>query len=203
MCFGGGGDGGARARQLEQEAKIKAATEDINKVFAGYGPAFYAQRAKDYENYALPELARQFGQQQKQATYKLAGSGLGKSSAARDLNQQLQFTKSQQQQNIANAAMGQANQLKQQMAQQQQGLISQANMASDPASIANAALTTASTYAAPSAFAPIGDLFSNFANQYLTRQNAFMYGGQPTQQGGMNFNLGTNYGVPSMLNVKR
>lgn len=199
MCMGGGGgDGGARQRQQEQQRAIEQATERINQAFSGFNEPFYQQRAQAYESYALPELAKQYGQTQRQATFGLADRGLMQGSAARNMNQQLQLEQAKQQQNIANAALGQANQLRKEIGQEQSSLVSQANVANDPASVANTAMMNASAYSAPSQFAPIGNLFGDFANMYLTRQNANMYG-QAGQQARNNFNLGYGQSSPNMF----
>jgi len=193
MCMGGGdgGAGAARQAQIDQQKSIADATDKINQVFGGYDDAFYKKRTQAYEDYAMPQLQNQFAQTQKKSLFGLADQGLWNSSAARNTNQQLQLANSQNEQNIANTALGQSNDLRKQIASQQQSLIGQANVASDPLSVAGQAALTAGSFAAPSAFAPIGDLFGTFANSYLTKQNSNLYG-QAAQQYQQPINYGSS-----------
>lgn len=177
MCLGSssGGADAAVAQQKAQQAAIQAATNQINKTFSGFDNNFYNQRTQAYENYALPQLGQQLQQTQNQLGFKLAGQGLGRSSAAKQLGESLATETGVQKQNIANEALAQTNQLKQNIAQQQSNLISQANVANDPSSVATQALSTASSFNAPSSFPALGQAFSNWANMYLGKVNNSIY----------------------------
>ena len=168
---GGGDPGAAAARQAQlQQDQITQATGQINKAFQGFTPQFFNQRAQDYEAYALPFLNQQQQQAQNQANFKLFDQGLQKSSQAKTLGEQLGKYTNQQKQGVANEGIRQAQSLQQQIAQEQQNLIGQANAAANPASVGQEALGQAAQFSAPSSFAPVGNLFQNFANTYLANQ---------------------------------
>lgn len=172
MCLGGGdgGAGQARQQQQDQQRQIEDATTRINQAFSGFTPKFYQGRAQDYENYAEPQLMGQYHSTYQNLLGKLANQGLLNSSAAIGQRGALQNELNTQQQGIANQALSQSQQLQQQVAQEQQTLIGQANAATNPSSVAQGALGVASSFSAPSAFAPVGQLFNNFANTYLGSQ---------------------------------
>ena len=204
MCMGGSNNAGsdARTQQMQQQAQVDQATGQINNAFAGFTPQFYNDRAQAYTNYAEPQLIQQYQQAGQQLLGKLANQGLLNSSAALQEKGALQNTMNTQQQGIANQGIQQSQQLQQQVGQQQANLVSQANAASDPLSVAQLATGTAAGYAAPSAFAPIGPLFQGFANQYLGSQlnstyNPSLYGYMLGQGGGSNQLSGGNAGLGS------
>jgi len=175
--FGGSSDAASQARQQQQlqQAQIQQATNRINNAFAGFTPQFYQQRAQAYENYAEPQLMQQYQEVSKQLLGKLANQGLLNGSAALQQKGALQNDLGLQQQGIANTGIQQAQQLQQQVAGEQAGLIGQANAAANPLTVAQEAIGTAANYAAPSAFQPLGQLFQNFANTYLGSQLASTY----------------------------
>lgn len=142
MCMGGGSDAAAAARkqQQEQQAKIDAATGQINAAFAGFDPAFYQARTKAYETYAMPQLTQQYQNVQSGLYGKLANQGLLNSSAAGVEKGALQQSLAEQQQNIANAGLQQSQALQRQVGQEKANLIGQANVATDPMSVSQGAL---------------------------------------------------------------
>ena len=176
MCMGSGNAAAdARQQQKQQEANINAATEQINNAFAGFTPQFYQDRTAAYEKFANPQLTQQYQNVNAGLTGKLANQGLLNSSAALNEQGALQQSLSQQQQGIANQGIAQSQQLQQQVAQEKNQLIAQANAANNPLSVAQGALGAASSFNAPSSFAPLGNLFQNFANTYLGNQLSNTY----------------------------
>jgi hypothetical protein len=175
--MGGGSNAAdqARKQQEEQQKKINAATGRIDRAFSGFTPEFYNQRAQDYENYAMPQLNQQYTQTAENLTGKLANQGLLNSSAALGQRSALQEALATQQQGVANQGIQQAQDLQRQQMSEQQQLIGQATSATDPLSISNQALSAASQFQAPSAFAPLGQMFQGFGNMYLGNQLASTY----------------------------
>lgn len=189
MSFGSSDAGSqARQQQQQQQQQITQATKQINDAFSGFNPQFFSNRAQAYENFALPQEQQQFQDQSNQLGFKLAGQGLSDSSQATQLGERLGQTDQQAKQGIAQTGIGQAQQLQQQVAQEQQNLIGQANAASDPLSVANSAIGTAASFAAPSAFAPVGQFFQNFANTYLANSLNNLYNPMATSGYYPNYN---------------
>lgn len=165
----------AVALQKQQQKSIQQATNQINQDFSGFTPQFFQDRATAYENYEEPQLYQQYGQTLAQMQDKLGNQGLTDSSAAQQEQGALQQALSQGQTQIANQGISQAQTLQEQVANEQANLVSQANAANDPLSIAQGALTQAAGFQTPSAFTPIGNMFQNVANTYLGSQLASTY----------------------------
>ena len=180
MCMGGSdSDADAVAQQQQQQAAIQQATNQINQAFSGFTPAFYGANTQAYENYAMPQLGQQMQQTQGQLNNQLFNQGLANSSSANKEQSALNQANAQAKTNIANTAIGQTNQLRQQVAGEQQNLISQANVANEPATVAGQALNAASQYSAPSAMPAVGNMFQGFANMYLGNRLNQAYGQSP------------------------
>lgn len=162
-------------QQAQQQAWTNQAIGNINNAFAGFTPAFYNQAATNYTNYATPQLQQQFQTNKNQLVNNLADQGILNSSAAQQANNALSAAMTQGQQGIANAALGQQQQLQQQVAQQENALYQQAQTTTNPQQIGQQALTTAANINAPSTFTPIGNAFSNFANAYTAGRGASAY----------------------------
>lgn len=166
----------------------------------GFNQDFYNQRAQAYENFAEPQLAQQYQKEQANTNYGLARVGLSNSGAADYLNKSLQNQMTTNQQGVANQGLSQAQALEAQVNQEQNTLIGQAETAANPSSIAQQAVGAASQFQAPSAFAPVGQLFSNWQNSYLTNQLSNAYqpvlssGGQTTTAG---YSAPSSYTTPS------
>jgi hypothetical protein len=140
--------------------------------YPGFGPDFYAARTKAFENYAMPFLQQQYGKTANQLKYQLANQGLLGGSSAGQLQNNLQREYGAQRQNIANQALASSQGLQQQIGQGKAQLMGQLQTSVNPLSTANQALGIASQFQAPSPMPAIGNLFQNWANQYLAGQQA-------------------------------
>lgn len=176
------GDGGAKkaaeaARRAEEERQqnIKNALGAIDTAFAGFNDGFYDSRAQAYQNFALPELGVQTQDANRNLVYKLANQRLLGSSAARFTKNKLDDDVLRQKQGIVDSSMQQANQLKQQVAQEKGTLYSQALMSADPAAARSSAITSAASLQLPSTFAPVSNFLQGWANTYLSDKVAQTY----------------------------
>lgn len=174
-CGGSSAAADARKQEEQRQAQVKAAVGNINQTFSGFDDKFYNQRAQAYQQFALPQLGDQFRQTQGQLVYKLANQGLLNSSAARTLQNSLTKETQMQQRGLAAQGIGQANQLRQNVENQRNLLISEAQSATDPSSIATSALSNAASLQAPSTFAPVTNLLQNWTQLHLAQQLASAY----------------------------
>ena len=174
---GGGGNAAALAAQQQKERAAALATGKaaIDQQFAGFTPEFYNQRKQDYINFAMPQLGQQFRTQQNEAQYSLANKGQTRSSQAQALGRTLGQNLAQNQQTIANAGQAQANQLQQSVEGQRNNLYSVLSSSQDPSMAATAALGTAQGFSTPSAFVPIGQMFSDWTQNNLAAKNTATY----------------------------
>jgi len=172
LLKGGGNDYAKIAQQQEQQRKqsITTGTADINQAFSGFTPSFYQQRAQAYQDFAMPQLARQYETNRNQVGFNLANRGALASSTANKQWSNLARDLGQAKQTIADQGIGQAEQLKQGVEGQRQTLINQLYQGADPANAGASAVQVAAGYQQPSTFAPLGNMFANLANQYYLSQ---------------------------------
>ena len=163
------------AQQAAQEALTNQSVAQINQAFSGFTPQFYQKAGQAYTNYQMPMLQQQYQNNQNNLGFRLADQGLGKSSQAQGAYNALGQANTQATQQVAQGALGQQQQLQQQVGQEQSNLVGQAQTATNPSSIGQMATLAASNFAAPSALQPIGNLFNNFSTQYLGNQLANTY----------------------------
>lgn len=198
MC-GGGSDAGGEARALEEQRqlRINEGLGAINKTFEQFNPAFYEQRKQDYIGYAMPQLYRQLANTNRQGFYGLANRGLTNSGAANQFGSNLGYEANVQKQGIADQAIGQAQQLRRDVEGQRSQLVAQLQASADPTTAAQQALASAGAYSLPSTFAPLGNLFGQFASMYAQNQMNRAYQPQQYQpQYGMSSPMaGSSYSV--------
>lgn len=156
--------------ELKRQQRIREGTADVDSAFAGYNPEFYKKRENAYLQFALPQEQSQFNEAQKQTMFGLAGRGLLGGSAAKNAMSNLYRTHASAQQGIGDEAVNQANTLKTNVSQSRQGVLDQLYQSADPGRAKDAAVSAASQYQMPNAFAPLTNLFSNISNQYLANQ---------------------------------
>lgn len=182
------------AQAAAQTAALNSSVGQINKAFSGYTPGFY----NNYQNQILNTTGPQLGQQARQAgqqlDYSLADKGLTNSGTAGQLKTSLGQNVALQEQGLVSQAQNASQNLQQQVQGQQNTLIGEAESASNPGAVAQQALGTASQFESPSLVAPIGNLLSNWSQQYITGQTAsalapyltalstqpLVYGGNPS-----------------------
>jgi len=173
-----GGDGGAKQAQ-EQEAKrqarIDAATQSINNIFAGSGrDAMYDDQKQAVYDINKQEIDKQYSDAERANRFGLARSGLLGGSAAIDSNAELTDNMDKGLMKAVGLGDAAASDLKNQDEQARQSLISLAQSGIDTGTAQTMALRqlNANAQAAQGAAqgATIGNLFSNMSKAYLTRQ---------------------------------
>lgn len=166
----------------------------------GFGQDFYNQRARDYQAYAMPQLGQQIKQQGDALSYRLANQGLLGSGAGGKLAQSFQGEVGKQTRGVVDAGIGQAQELRGNVENKRSQLISQLEATGDPTTASQLALSSASQFQAPSVFQPVGNLFGQWAQQYMNYQNAQQYNPmltmmQQRQYGYSGQPLGSSYSI--------
>ncbi len=180
MCFGGGGgDGGAaqiaaqtKADEAARQAKIIEGRANIDKSFEQYNPAYYDQYKKAYTDYYNPQIDQQYGRSVDELTAVLAGKGLLESTAGAEKFGRLAQTAAEQRTAKTNEANDAANTLQTKVESGKNDLYNLNQAAADPAAINARALASASSFAAPQAFSPIGNLFASTLSPLTSFQSA-------------------------------
>lgn len=134
---------------------------------SGFNQDFYDKRKQEYIDYAMPQLTSQVQKTERDLTYDMANRGLLHSNAFNALKNSLAAEVNTQKQGIVDTGQSQANTLQQQVESQRSSLISQLEASADTSSTASTALSTAASLKNPSAYTPISNLLSNWANTYL------------------------------------
>jgi hypothetical protein len=193
--YNGSSDGGAAAQEKKTQEQIDSGMATINRNFSGFNDDFYQKAATDYTNYATPQMMSDYQNTKNNLTYSLARNGLLTSGAAVSKNAALQNELSANESSIANAAQDQSNQLRSNVANQRNQLISQVQAGAAPGQVATSAAAATSGLRAPTAYQPIGNMFSDWANSYMSNMEANTYNSNTSniwQQLAMG-----NYGSPS------
>lgn len=162
--------GQAANQEAQRQAAIKKGTAAIDAAYAGFTPDFYNKRAQAYENYALPQLAKQYNDTKAQVGFGLANRGQRGSSVSAKAWSDLFRTEGEAKQGIADTALGQSQALQENVAQSKNNLLNMLYQSADPAGAAAQATSTASSLSVPSTFAPLANQFSGLINQYYLGQ---------------------------------
>lgn len=157
--------------------------------FEGFQQPFYDERAKAYENYALPQLADQYRTNRDAINYGLSNRGLENSTVSGKAARDLERTTGQGKQQIADTGIAQANELKKEVEASRQSTISQLYQSADPSQGLQSAIANAANLRGPSVFAPLGDLFSNLARSYYVNQTLNNYRQGAGGYGNSNYGL--------------
>jgi len=179
MCIGGGGDGGAdelreRSEQLELERqdRIRSGANLINEQFARFDEPFFGDFQNKFLNFFEPQLDEQSNQARGKAISALVDRGiLGSTEGIRAITS-IQDKDALERTNLANRALDEANTLRSGIEREKSNLFALNESAADPARIAPLVQGSASSFVAPNAFDPIGDVFGNVLNNVAAFQAA-------------------------------
>lgn len=180
--------GATRAPLVDYETYAKGARQDATKaaiaagklftgkeISGGFDDNFYAQRAKDYEDVALPALGEQYREKQGTITENLSRRGLLNSGAAIRARTALDKYAQGKKRDIGDQAIQQENALRSDVANQRQQLVNQTISSGDSTLASTGALQAAAQLRRPTGFAPIGQLFGDFTNTLAANQVAQSY----------------------------
>ena len=180
-CGSSNAAGQLAQQQQQQQAWTNQANQQIQNAFAGYTPQFYKGVGTAYTNWALPQVGQQYRTTRNQLLDKFAGQGILNSSASQQAQNALGASLNSAEQQVGNQALTQEQQLQQQVGNAEQSLFGQAESTANPGQLGEEALQQASNFGAPSTFAPLGQLFTSFGNEWLNQQNASLYNALASQ----------------------
>lgn len=168
-----GNNNSLTALQQQQQTALTQGGASINKTFNNkFTPQYYAGVTQNYEQQQLPEVFSDYRTTGQNLNYKLADQGLSKSSVSQNLGSSLNSQLAQGEQQVVNNAIGQSQNLQTQVAGEESQLYGQLQSSQNPTLVAQSAANLAAQTGAPSVFAPIGNLFSNWSNLYLANQTS-------------------------------
>lgn len=208
MCFGGGGAPKDNSGQIaaDQEAKRQATvqqdTQSVNDAFSkAFTPDYYDNITKNYESYYNPQLDQQYQNALNSLTYQLGQQGILQSTEGGRQLALLKQSYGTNQQTVANNAANAAASAKQNVSQQQNQLLSQANAAADPLSLAAQTAANVGSINTNPTYSPLGSVFAGLlgqgTNALSIQQGGGLYAGGGAQVGsGIQGNSGSTFNQP-------
>ncbi len=177
MCMGGGGSAGAELEQQEKRRSLAITNgmANINKVFSRFNPRFYQGVKQNTLDTLMPQAARQYRGARKQLGFNLGGKGLLNSSFAREAATDLEASRATAEQSVVGQANESVRDTQRQVQANKIDVTNQLVTSQDPNLAAQQAISASASIHAPSAIAPLGNLFATFANTYLATSLAKTY----------------------------
>jgi hypothetical protein len=209
MCFGNSGAKAAQreaklARQQEEarQAEIRTGRASINDIFGQFDDDFFARNRSAFNDYAKPQLDRQFGDTSKALTYDLARSGLLNSSTRGTQSSKLQELYDQNYQQITNEGLSREQQQRNSIEDARANLTSLLQTTGDAQGATNQALSRASMLSTPAPFSPIGQMFQDFSAGLSTQAALERAGSMSGGRYQPRYNTGL-FGAPSSAVTNR
>ncbi len=167
--------GMAAGQEKKRQSLIKEGTVGVNKAFSGFDQGFYDQRAKAYQNMAMPQLSDQYRATRNAELFGMANRGLLGGSASQQSFSGLNRKMAQNQQQIADTGISQGQDLERQIQDKKTNLLNMVYSGADPANAISQATSTAAGFRPNSLYAPISNMFGDIANQYYMNQMMNQY----------------------------
>lgn len=163
------------AEEAKRQERIKSGMGEIDKTFGGFNEPFYQGQARNYLQYAEPQVEDQFSKAAEQLKYGLARNfGTTQSSYAARKNAELEQRRREAVANVGTQAQSMASEARGDVERQRSQLVSQLQGTADPAAAAQAAVQASQTLQAPKSYQPLGDLFADLTNEF--KQGTSPYG---------------------------
>ncbi|MBD9674947.1 hypothetical protein IB275_30500 [Pseudomonas sp. PDM21] len=131
---------------------------------AGFDTSYFDQRNQAYQDYALPQLAQQYNDQNDALTFALARGGNLASSVGNQKRSDLTTDYGLQQQAIKDQGQEYANQARSDVEAQRSNLVSMLQASADPDATAALAQSQAASLSAMPNFSPLGQVLTNVAS---------------------------------------
>jgi hypothetical protein len=189
--------GPAVQSEQQNQAQIAQGEGQVQSNFAGFNPDFYNKYTQTTLGAETPQLMNQYATTGKNLTYALARGGNLQSSAAQQENQSLQKQLGANEASIANRAVDQTNALKANVNNQESQLDNQVIQGGSPSAINSQSQAMVAADRAPAAIQPIGNLFADWANDYIADKSARAFQGNGQAPFGAIVNA--QYGTSSTL----
>jgi hypothetical protein len=151
----------AAADAAQKQQAITTGMTNINNAFAGFDQNYFDSLAKNYTDYATPQLQDQYNLQKKNIIYNLARGGNLGSSVYGDQMALLDKQNAQDMATIQGTGQDYANTAKQNVQSAKQNVVNQLNTTYDVAGTNTEALQQAQLMAATPSFSPLGSMFAN------------------------------------------
>jgi hypothetical protein len=173
MCFGSPStpDYGAQAAEAEakRQAAISEGTDTVNKNFEKFTPGYYEGLGQAFRSYYRPQVDKQAKDARRAVTLGFANNPNSSASNRRQADLQTDYDRALA--GVGTGAIDAQNAARQQVEGARGSLLNLVNAGSGLENVAQQSSNFAQTYAPPTSFSPLGDMFAKYANNtYLASQ---------------------------------
>lgn len=188
MAKKGGSDGGSevaqvRADEAARQERIRTGTAKISEMFDGqFTDEFYDKRKEAFTGYALPQLADQTKDAQKQLTFALDRRGALDSSSRASLGTELEKKRALLETEIKDKGTDFANTARANVEGARSDLTNTLNATGDTEAAVKSAQARSAVLSQTPGFSPLASMFSDFTaglGQQAAAERAFAYGAGP------------------------
>lgn len=155
----------ARQQEEARQAKVTEGQKSIDDTFGQFNDDYYGNINKGYSDYYNPQLDQKYKDAVEKLTYQLGRQGILQSTAADkrfgEAKEQYDLTRT----DVANRALSAEQEVKSNVENQKNSLISLNTSAADPSLISSRASASAAGLNSAPVYSPIGDIFAGLINQ--------------------------------------
>ena len=154
----------AEEAEWERQSRIKQGMNNIDLAFEGFDSPYFNRYGRDFQNYYLPQLDRQFSNAKKGLTFNLFRTGNQENSTAADQYGNAHELYTGARTDIANKALDATNQLRGRIEDQKTNLYALNSSAADPGRAISSAQSATALLNQPASYAPMTDVFASLLN---------------------------------------
>jgi len=152
-----------RQAEIRRQENITAGAGEISSLFSQFNDDFYNKRAQNYLDYSLPQLDREYQDEQRSLIAQLARSGNLNSSLRGDLTGRLQGQYNTRKMGLQDTANKYAADARSQVEDARASLLQSNAQLADPGSIRTMAQARASGVAVDPRYESLGDMISSLS----------------------------------------
>lgn len=181
----------AREAEARRQAAITEGANSISSIFSQFNDDFYNKRGQDYTNYAMPELDRQYQNQQRDLIANLARSGNLNSSLRGDLLAELQRQYDAGKVSIADKSNQLIQDARSSVESQRASLLESNSQLADPGLVTAKANAAATSLGTNPTYGSLGELIANLATNLSTTPKTTAASGSSSGSGVNLYDNGT------------
>ncbi len=184
-------------REIERQRDVSLGKRGIDTAFDRFDDDYFGTFRDARQSFYTPQLSKQFGQARGSLISALHGRGILESTVGARKLSDLTDLRNDTALNIANESQDESNKLRQTVQNSKTSLYNLNAISADPQAINAQAQGQATSIVAPSAFSPLGQVFSSALQPFVNYNNAFQSRPGAPYSGGNN--SATGFGSGSIV----
>jgi hypothetical protein len=153
-----------RQAEVRRQENITQGANEISNVFGQFNDDFFNARSQDYMNYAMPQLDREYQDEQRQLIASLARSGNLNSSLRGDMMGRLLGQYNTRKTGLQDTANRYASDARSQVERARAELLQSNASLADPGTVRTMAQARATGVSAPAQYQSLGDMIASLSN---------------------------------------